>query len=255
MTMPAVHARRNAAGSEGPEPSLPRRALIVETEPEVRQLLRTHLELAGFHLEEASEGRTALERLRTVPYDVVILDAQVPNLDAVTLCRAARAGGPNAEAGIVMLSARNAESERVLGLSSGADDYVTKPFGIRELLARITAILRRAERSGRGSPATPPQHAGPLSLDVARRQAFIRGHRVELTRQEFDVLQQLAARPGMVFSRAALLEHVWSQDTQASLRTVDVAISRLRRKIEFNPHNPQLILTAWGVGYKFADVR
>jgi DNA-binding response OmpR family regulator len=129
---------------------------------------------------------------------------------------------------------------------------MTKPFGVRELLARIGAILRRAERAS--PPASPAAHrAGPLSLDVARRQAFVRGHRVDLTRQEFDMLHQLSTRPGMVFSRAALLQHVWSEDTRASQRTVDVAISRLRRKIEFNPHNPQLILTAWGVGYKFAE--
>ena len=253
--MPAAHVTRHTPGSEGAGPSLPRRALLVETEAAVRLLLRTHLELAGFQLEEAADGRAALERLRAVPYDVVILDALMSGLDAVTLCRAARGGGPNAEAGIIILSARNTESERVLGLSSGADDYVTKPFGVRELLARIAAILRRADRFGRGASPAAPHQAGPLSLDVAKRQAFIRGHRVELTRQEFDVLHQLATRPGMVFSRAALLENVWSHDTQASVRTVDVAISRLRRKIEFNPHHPQLILTAWGVGYKFADIR
>ena len=137
----------------------------------------------------------------------------------------------------------------MLGLSSGADDYVTKPFGVRELLARIAAILRRAERATRRRRR--PHRAGPLSLDLARRQAYVRGHRVELTRQEFDVLHQLSTHPGIVLSRATLLEQVWSHDSQASLRTVDVAISRLRRKVEFNPHNPQLILTAWGVGYKF----
>ena len=230
-----------------------RTALLVETEPPVRQLVRTHLELAGFHLEETADGRTALDRLRGVPYDVIILDALAPNLDGLTLCRAARAGGPNVDAAIVMVSARNTESEKVLGLSSGADDYVTKPFGVRELLARIAAILRRTERAAPSPVPATAHRAGPLSLDVARRQAFVRGHRVDLTRQEFDVLHQLSTRPGMVFSRAALLQHVWSEDTRASQRTVDVAISRLRRKIEFNPHHPQLIVTAWGVGYKFAE--
>jgi DNA-binding response OmpR family regulator len=233
-------------------PPLPRRALLVEAEPGVRQLIRTHLELAGFALEDVADGRVALERLRAVPYDVIILDALVPNLDGVTLCRAARTGGPNGHAAIVMVSARNTESERVLGLSSGADDYLTKPFGIRELLARIAAILRRAERS-HAPPPPAPHRAGPLSLDLARRQAYVRGNRVELTRQEFDVLHHLSTRPGVVLSRAALLERAWSHDSQASLRTVDVAISRLRRKIEFNPHNPQLIVTAWGVGYKFCE--
>ena len=251
MTTSAADIRRTVTRSHEAVSSLPRRALLVEAEPGVRQLVRTHLELAGFALEEIADGRVALERLRAVPYDVIILDAMVPNLDGVTLCRAARTGGPNGNAAIVMVSARNTESERVLGLSSGADDYLTKPFGIRELLARIAAILRRAERSHAPPPA--PHRAGPLSLDLARRQAYVRGNRVELTRQEFDVLHHLSTRPGVVFSRAALLERAWSHDSQASLRTVDVAISRLRRKIEFTPHNPQLIVTAWGVGYKFCE--
>jgi DNA-binding response OmpR family regulator len=230
-----------------------RTVLLLETEPPVRQLVRRHLELAGYYLEDCSDGRAALDRVRGIPYDVLILDALAPNLDGLTLCRAARAGGPNVDAAILMVSSHGTESEKVLGLSSGADDYLTKPFGVRELLARIGAILRRAERAA--APASPEtaHRAGPLSLDVARRQAFVRGHRVDLTRQEFDMLHQLSTRPGMVFSRAALLQHVWSEDTRASQRTVDVAISRLRRKIEFNPHNPQLILTAWGVGYKFAE--
>ena len=250
--MPATDARRTEVPSEGAARSLPRRVLLVESEPGVRQLLRAHLGHAGFHLEEIADGRLALERLRAVAYDVIILDAVVPNLDGITLCRAARTGGPNGNAGIVMLSGRNTESERVLGLSSGADDYMTKPFGIRELLARIAAILRRAERA-HVAPRAEPHRAGPLSLDLERRQAYVRGHRVDLTRQEFDVLHQLSRRPGMVFSRESLLGHVWSRDSQASLRTVDVAISRLRRKIEFNPHNPQLIVTAWGIGYKFCE--
>jgi DNA-binding response OmpR family regulator len=230
-----------------------RTVLLLETEPPVRQLVRRHLELAGFHLEETVDGRAALDRLRGVPYDVLILDALAPTLDGLTLCRAARAGGPNVDAAILMVSSRGTESERVLGLSSGADDYLTKPFGVRELLARIGAILRRAQRVNGPVLVEAAHAAGPLSLDVARRQAFVRGHRVDLTRQEFDMLHQLSTRPGMVFSRAALLQHVWSEDTRASQRTVDVAISRLRRKIEFNPHNPQLILTAWGVGYRFAE--
>jgi DNA-binding response OmpR family regulator len=230
-----------------------RTVLLVEPDPPVRQLVRRHLELAGFHLEETADGRAALDRVRGVPYDVIILDALTPTLDGVTLCRAARAGGPNVDAAILMVSAHGGESEKVLGLSSGADDYMTKPISVRELLARIGAILRRAQRANGPVPLEAAHAAGPLSLDVARRQAFVRGHRVDLTRQEFDMLHQLSTRPGMVFSRAALLQHVWSEDTRASQRTVDVAISRLRRKIEYNPHNPQLILTAWGVGYKFAE--
>src|SRR5918995_3864448 len=165
MTMSATETRQAAVRGEEMVTSLPRRALLVESEPGVRQLLRTHLALAGFHVEEVADGRAALDRLRAVPYDVIILDALTPNLDGVTLCRAARSGGPNGNAGIVMVSARNTESDRVLGLSSGADDYVTKPFGIRELLARIAAILRRAERTHTPPPAAP-HRAGPLSIDL-----------------------------------------------------------------------------------------
>ena len=230
------------------------RALIVESDLAVRQLLRTHLELAGFEPDEAHDGRGGLDRIRAAGYDVILLDAHLPHFDGLTLCRAARAGGPNTEAAIVMISARNTESEKVLALTSGADDYVTKPFGVRELMARIGAILRRARRHEPRPPVVPVAPGGSVSLDAGRRQAFVRGNRVDLTKQEFDVLHQLAARPGMVFSRAALLRRVWSEDTRASERTVDVAISRLRRKIEVNPHHPQLILTAWGVGYKYAEL-
>src|SRR5688500_15867571 len=160
-----------------------RTVLLVETELPVRQLVRRHLELAGFQLEETADGRTALDRLRGIPYDVLILDALALHLDGLTLCRAARAGGPNVDAAIVMVGAGGTESEKVLGLSSGADDYVTKPFGVRELLARIDAILRRAERAASAVAPAPPHRAGPLTLDVARRQAFVRGDRVDLTRQ------------------------------------------------------------------------
>jgi len=227
------------------------RGLIVEAEKPVRQLLRLHLELAGFEIVEAGDGRVALDRLRATAYDLVILEVELPSVDGLTLCRAARTNGPNVDTAILLLTARSTESDKVVGLSSGADDYVTKPFGVREVLARVGAILRRSRREPR-PPEPSPESNGRLALDAARREAFVRGRRVELTRQEFDVLQQLAARPGMVFSRAVLLRNVWSDDARASERTVDVAISRLRRKIEFNPHDPELILTAWGVGYKFA---
>lgn len=228
------------------------RVLIIEADRASRQHLRKHLELAGFSADEAADGHDGLDRLRANAYDVVILDLVLPRLDGLTLCRAARADGPNTDAAIVIVSARSSESDKVVGLTSGADDYLTKPFGVRELLARVDAILRRVRRTAvRGSRATVG--TSQLALDTARREAYVRGQRVELTRQEFDVLHQLAARPGTVLSRAALLQHVWSADVRPSERTVDVAISRLRRKIEFNPHNPELIITAWGVGYKLAE--
>jgi two-component system, OmpR family, response regulator len=230
----------------------PTRALIVEAQRPDRQTLRLHLELAGFEVEEAADGRAALDRLRSTRYGLVLLDFALPSIDGLALCRAVRAEGPNTDAAVLMVTARDSEADKVLGLSSGADDYVTKPFSIPELLARVGAVLRRSPRSTRHEEARRPVQSSHLSLDLDRREALVRGRRVELTRQEFDVLHQLAARPGTVFSRAALLRSVWSDDRHANERTVDVAISRLRRKIEGNPHDPELILTAWGVGYKFA---
>ena len=177
----------------------------------------------------------------------------LPGLDGVTLCRALRLEGASRDVPILMLTARDTESDKVIGLESGADDYVAKPFGIRELLARVEALLRRHHRVA--GAASPPQRisAGALHVDVEKRQATVRGTVVDLTRQEFDLLALLAARPGMVFSRAALLQQVWRGDEYVTERTVDTVVSRLRRKIESDPQNPTLILTAWGVGYKFAE--
>jgi DNA-binding response OmpR family regulator len=226
------------------------RVLIIDAEPSLRQLLRKHFELAGFSVEDVGDGHAGLERLRAAAYDVVILDLSLPRVDGLTLCRTLRAEGPNTETVVVIVSARSAESDKVVALASGADDYVTKPFGVRELLARVDAITRRVRRADR-QPLRPPAVTA-VRLDASRREAIVRGQRVELTRQEFDVLYQLAARPGTVLTRAALLQHVWSDEGHASERTVDVAISRLRRKIEPDPQDPAFIKTIRNEGYFFA---
>jgi len=230
-----------------------RTVLVVEDDAAIRELLHLHLDLAGFTIEESGDGRQALDRARATPFDLVLLDVMLPGLDGVSVCRAIRSAGQNVDTPILMLTAREGESDKVLGLESGADDYLTKPFGVRELMARITALMRRHHRSA--SPQTPPAvlTVGALSLDRDRRQATVRGGRVELTKQEFDLLYMLASRPGAVFTRAALLQEVWSDDTYVTDRTVDTVISRLRRKIEREPQDPEMLLTAWGVGYKFAD--
>jgi DNA-binding response OmpR family regulator len=228
--------------------------LVVEDEPAIRDLLRLHLGLAQFDVREEANGRHALDTARAERFILIILDVMLPGLDGVTLCRALRTDGASRDTPILMLTARDAESDKVVGLESGADDYVAKPFGIRELLARVEALLRRHKRAGSESVSADTHiAAGELVIDLEKRHVTVRGESIDLTRQEFDLLALIAARPGMVFSRAALLQQVWRGDAYVTDRTVDTVVSRLRRKIERDPQSPNLILTAWGVGYKFAD--
>jgi len=232
------------------------RVLVVEDDAAIRELLRLHLSLAGFEIAEVADGRIALERARAATFDVIVLDVMLPGIDGVTLCRAVRADTPNANTGILMLTARDAESDKVLGLESGADDYITKPFGVREFMARVGVVVRRKSRTAAAAHSTSAHfvQTRDLTLDTERRQATVRGEPIELTKQEFDLVYLLASRAGIVFSRAALLSRVWGGDTYVTERTVDTVVSRLRKKIEHDPQEPELILTAWGVGYKFADV-
>ena len=171
---------------------------------------------------------------------------------------AARCGraGRISERRVLMLTARDTEPDKVIGLESGADDYLTKPFGVREFMARVTAVLRRASGalSEPDRTSTGIVTSADVTLDPDRRQARVRGDLVELTKQEFDILYLLASRRGIVFSRAAMIAKVWGGDTYVTERTVDSVVSRLRRKVERDPNDPEMILTAWGVGYKFADV-
>lgn len=234
-----------------PQSNPSQRALVVEDDAAIRELIRFHLDLAGYQVEEASDGRAALERARAVAFDLILLDLMLPGLDGVSICRAIRHGGPNQATPILMVTARDGESDTVVGLESGADDYLAKPFGVRELMARVTAITRRHRR------ATPVDAdvftSAGLSIDRRRRKATIRSEDVELTKQEFDLVVLLASRPGVVFSRAALLQQVWRDDTFVTERTVDAVVSRLRKKLERDASDPELLLTAWGVGYKFVE--
>jgi two-component system, OmpR family, response regulator len=232
-----------------------RRALIVEDEASIREVVRFHLSLAGFETEEVADGRAALDRLRADRFELVVLDVMLPGVDGVTICRALRSSGPNQRTGVLMLTARDTEPDKVLGLESGADDYLTKPFGVREFMARVTAVIRRSS-GGLGEPDRTPSGivtSADVTLDPERREARVRGDLVELTKQEFDILYLLASRRGIVFSRAALIAKVWGEDTYVTERTVDSVVSRLRRKVERDPEDPETILTAWGVGYKFVD--
>ena len=238
-----------------PPANTARRALIVEDEASIREIVRLHLSLAGFETDEVADGHAALDRLRAIRFDLVVLDVMLPGVDGVSVCRVLRSGGLNQRAAVLMLTARDTEPEKVIGLESGADDYLTKPFGIREFMARVTAVLRRVSGDLRQpqSASTGTVTSADVTLDPDRRQARVRGNPVELTKQEFDILYLLASRRGIVFSRAALITKVWGGDTYVTERTVDSLVSRLRRKIERDPNDPEMLLTAWGVGYKFAD--
>lgn len=234
--------------------------LIIEDDPHIRDLIALHVGLEGHQTTEIGDGQEALARATTDPFDVIVLDLMLPGVDGVTICRAIRRSGPNQDVPILMLTARREESDKVLGLESGADDYLAKPFGIRELIARVRALLRRprasqiASAADGGSPGERPVNVHGVEIDPARRRVRVRGREVELTAQEFRLLHVLASHPGIVFSREALLSRVWPDHTYVTPRSVDTLIKRLRRRVEKSPAEPDLVLTVWGSGYKFADV-
>ncbi len=229
------------------------RVLVVEDDPHIRDLVLLHLRLEGLDAIAAPDGTEGLRIARSEPFDVVILDLMLPGLDGVTVCRAIRRDEENGDVPILMLTARREESDKVLGLESGADDYLTKPFGVRELIARIRALLRRRtarlERVEHAAAVT----AGGLTVDPSRRMAHLADRDVDLTAHEFDLLYVLASNRGIVFSREALLQRVWGSDTHITVRSVDTLVKRVRKKIEDEGAEPRLILTVWGAGYKFAD--
>ena len=227
------------------------RVLLVEDDPHIRELVELHLQLEGLSVSSLADGNEGLARARAEAFDLIVLDLMLPGLDGVTVCRAIRRDSRNAEAPILMLTARRDESDKVLGLDSGADDYLTKPFGVRELVARARALLRR-RRSTIGEHA-PPVHTGGLTVEPARRQARLGDRDIELTAHEFDLLYVLASNRGIVFSREALVQRVWGEDTHITVRSVDTLVKRLRRKLEADAAEPRFILTVWGSGYKFAD--
>ena len=210
----------------------------------------------GHDVTAVGDGVAGVEAGLRDPFDLVVLDLMLPKIDGITVCRAIRRHRLNADVPILMLTAKREESDKVLGLDSGADDYLTKPFGVRELVARARALLRRPRASQLVEDATPTPDvvtAGLVRLDRPRRQAHLDSRAIELTPHEFDVLYLLAAHPGIVFTREMLLERVWKNDTHVTERSVDTLIKRLRQKIEVDTGDPQLILTVWGTGYKFND--
>ncbi|HMD34174.1 MAG TPA: response regulator transcription factor [Vicinamibacterales bacterium] len=230
------------------------RVLVVEDEPNIRELVCLHLGLEGYACEGLADGRQAIARAEDERFDLIVLDVMIPGLDGFGVCRAVRGGRTNRDVPILILTARTEESDKVLGLESGADDYLTKPFGVRELVARTRALLRRPRAAVPPNGSDGPVRIHDVEIDPARRRVRVAGSDVELTDQEFRLLHLLATHAGIVFSREALLARIWRGDTFVTVRSVDTLVKRLRRRIESNPGHPRFLLTVWGVGYKFADV-
>jgi DNA-binding response OmpR family regulator len=231
-----------------------RRVLVVEDDPSIRELVSLHLKLEGFGVLPSADGAEALRLARTEHVDLIVLDVMLPGLDGVSVLGAIRRDSVNRETPILMLTARREESDKVLGLETGADDYLTKPFGVREFVARVRALQRRHQRTEESATHAQPVTAGPLTVDPQRRQARLDGREIDLTANEFDLLYLLAGNRGIVFSREALMQKVWGSDTHITERSVDTLVKRVRKKIEDDSAEPRFILTVWGTGYKFADV-
>jgi len=230
-------------------PRMPRRILVAEDQTDIRDLLVMNLQQAGYAVDAVPDGAAALERQAAEAADLLVLDLMMPRLDGLEVCKALRAQGRATP--ILMLTAKSTELDRVLGLELGADDYLTKPFSMAELLARVKALLRRADliEAAARSPAAADRvlRRGELAIWPAKRQ-------VELTALEFELLLHFAQHPGQVFSRAQLLDAVWGYSHEGYEHTVTTHINRLRAKLEADPMRPQLVLTVRGAGYKLRDL-
>jgi len=230
-----------------------RKILVIEDDRDIAHLVELHLRDLGYEVNAAYNGSAGLEQALSRPYDLIILDLMLPGMEGLEVCRRLRTR-PNYTP-ILMLTSKSSELDRVLGLEVGADDYLTKPFSIRELLARVKALFRRIEAlESQSSPeAQRTIRAGDLAIDIEKRKVTLCGRSVDLTVKEFDLLCQFAQHPGRVYTRAQLLDLVWGYGHEGYEHTVNSHINRLRAKIERDPARPRYILTVWGVGYKFCD--
>jgi DNA-binding response OmpR family regulator len=221
--------------------------LVVDDEPKIVQLARDYLEHAGFAVLTASDGSAALHAARSSKPDLIVLDLGLPQIDGLDVTRSLR---KDSDVPIIMLTARSEESDKLIGLELGADDYLTKPFSPKELVARVRTVLRRSDRA---SSAEEIIRAADLTLDVPRLRLTIDNRLIELTPTEFQLLATLARQPGRIFTRGQLLDAVHSIAFESYERAIDAHIKNIRRKIEPNPREPRYILTVYGMGYKFAD--
>lgn len=223
--------------------------LVVDDEANIVELVRLYLQQEGFRVLEASDGSAALEVLGKERPDLLVLDIMLPEVDGWEVCRRVRAFS---QVPIIMLTARDAEVDRIVGLEIGADDYLVKPFSPRELVARVKAVLRRAQAEQPAETVKQLQ-VDDLSIDPARRKVTRGKQEINLTTKEFDLLYLLAVNRGIVFTRERLLERVWGYNYAGDTRTVDVHLRHLREKLEKDPGQPAYLLTVWGVGYKFSE--
>ncbi|MBY0432776.1 MAG: response regulator transcription factor [Cyclobacteriaceae bacterium] len=221
--------------------------LIIEDEPTMMLGLKDNLEMEGHEVDTASDGEEGLAKLKSGRHDLVLLDVMLPKLSGFDVCKAGRAAGIRTP--IILLTAKGEEIDKVIGLELGADDYITKPFGVRELLARIKALLRRAQ-SGENTSTGPQVTIGRLTLDFNGFRAEEGKEEVKLSHKEFEILLHLHKHKNQIVSRYDLLENVWGYEEQITTRTVDNFIARLRQKIEVNPNQPKIIITVHGTGYK-----
>ena len=230
-----------------------KKILIIEDNRDLARLLKSHLQDLAFQVDLVFNGIAGMVRADSDHYDLVILDLMLPGLDGIEICKRLRR--KSFYVPILMLTAKSSEMDRVVGLEVGADDYVTKPFSIRELLARVKAIFRRVDELKDGAKNDLPAviRTGDLVIDPIKRSAHIAGHSVDLTPKEFDLLLHFARNPGKVYTRSQLLDIVWGYGHEGYEHTVNSHINRLRAKIEKDPTHPAYVLTVWGVGYKFIE--
>ncbi len=238
-------------------PDRPPRILLADDEQSIQTLLSYPLQKDGFEVVRASDGREALARFAEQPFDLVVLDVMMPQLDGLEVCRRLR---EKSSVPIIMLTAKTEEIDKVLGLELGADDYITKPFSMREFSSRVKAALRRAGMSTRvddddADGAAPPLTHHELRIDFAKRTVRVRGDEVPMTYVEFEILGVLASAPGRVFTRDVLLTRIWGDSAFRDPRTIDVHIRHLREKLESDPKQPEYIFTVRGVGYRFRDTQ
>ena len=228
-----------------------RRVLIVEDEPDLARIVKRHVESLGYRVNVAPSGEDALAMAQD-PFDLVLLDVMLPGIDGLEVCRQLRLRSQYMP--VLMLTARSSDIDKVMGLESGADDYLTKPFSVQELLARIRAIFRRMDAlaSPRSEPSEVLDIGTRLRIELGNREVRVGGQLVNLTQKEFELLVHFARHPGRVYSRAQLLDAVWGYNHDGYEHAVNCHINRLRAKIEVDPGKPKLLLTVWGVGYKFA---